>query len=181
MSLPNDIHCLPNLERFEIDGYPELCRKSQLDVGESSRTHTMALMNQMKYRNWNNCMISQGWNLFLFFSFSPFNNVLSFCLMFCSVRLDHWTSITSLLERRRGQLNKKCAVQDSKIISKSISCTVMDFSQICVVLVAIMHVICSVFLLNLACIVCKVNSKIRCMKNLSASSSVTFTNQLICD
>jgi hypothetical protein len=74
---------------------------------ESLPAHTMALMNQMKYRNWNNCMISQGWNLFLFFSFSPFNNVLSFCLMFCSVRLDHWTSITSLLERRRGQLNKK--------------------------------------------------------------------------
>ncbi|MCI17507.1 hypothetical protein A2U01_0038655, partial [Trifolium medium] len=39
MSLPNDIHCLPSLERFEIDGYPELHRKSQLEVGESSRTN----------------------------------------------------------------------------------------------------------------------------------------------
>ncbi|GAU30040.1 hypothetical protein TSUD_332090 [Trifolium subterraneum] len=39
MSLPNDIHCLPTLERFEIDGYHELHRRSQLEVGESSRTH----------------------------------------------------------------------------------------------------------------------------------------------
>jgi Leucine-rich repeat (LRR) protein len=39
MSLPNDIHCIPTLERFEIDGCPEPHRRSQLEVGESSRTH----------------------------------------------------------------------------------------------------------------------------------------------
>jgi hypothetical protein len=41
MSLPNDIHCLPSLERFEIDGYPELYRKSHLEVGESSHAHNV--------------------------------------------------------------------------------------------------------------------------------------------
>lgn len=39
LSVPNDIHRLPILERSEIDGYPELLRRSQLDVGESSRSH----------------------------------------------------------------------------------------------------------------------------------------------
>jgi hypothetical protein len=39
MFLPNDIHCLPTLERFEIDDYPEFLRKSHLEVGESSRTN----------------------------------------------------------------------------------------------------------------------------------------------
>jgi len=35
MSLPNDIHHLNTLERLEIDGYPELLRESQQEVGES--------------------------------------------------------------------------------------------------------------------------------------------------
>jgi hypothetical protein len=39
MSLPNDIHRLNTLERLEIDGYPELLKKSQQEVGESSHTH----------------------------------------------------------------------------------------------------------------------------------------------
>lgn len=38
-SLPDDIHRLNTLERLEIEGYPELLRKSQQEVGESSHTH----------------------------------------------------------------------------------------------------------------------------------------------